>query len=192
LSFFSQPEGVNKGLGTPLSYAAPEVIFDDPLKTSACDVWSLGCLLYRVLGDLDLWVMIWNQAEIFPNLMTALGRFPDRWWQQWDAEERSKYFDDEGHPVPEIRNWGGPIDRRVNELTDELEGNVKELGENEISPVHLDELKHILLAIFKWEPEERVDARAVFQAVAWVQEYAEECALLLNPLADARSMAAPP
>jgi hypothetical protein len=136
--------------------------------------------------------MIWNQAEIFPNLMTALGRFPDRWWQQWDAEERSKYFDDEGHPVPEIRNWGGPIDRRVNELTDELEGNVKELGENEISPVHLDELKHILLAIFKWEPEERVDARAVFQAVAWVQEYAEECALLLNPLADARSMAAPP
>jgi serine/threonine-protein kinase SRPK3 len=175
LSFFSQPEGVNKFLGTPLSYAAPEVIFNDPLKTPACDVWSLGCLLYRVLGDMNLWAMMWSQAEIFPNLMTALGRFPDRWWQQWDGEERSKYFDDEGRPVPGIRNWGGPIDRRVNEFTDELKANVKELGENEISPVHLDDLKHIMLAIFEWEPEERVDATAVFQAIAWTQEYAEGC-----------------
>jgi hypothetical protein len=28
-------------------------------------------------------------------------------------------------------------------------------------------------AIFKWEPEERADAKAVVQAVSWMQDYAE-------------------
>jgi glucose-6-phosphate isomerase len=118
--------------------------------------------------------MTWSDAEIFPNLI-ALGRFPDRWWQQWDGEERSKYFDDEGRPVPGIILWGGPIDGRVDKFTEELKANVKDLGETEINPVHLDQLKHTLLAIFKCEPEERVDAKAVFQAVSWMQGYAEEC-----------------
>ncbi|KAF8533718.1 kinase-like domain-containing protein [Trichophaea hybrida] len=126
--------GVNKFLGIPLCYAAPEVLFGD-LLTPACDVWSLGCLLFHVLGSMVLWPLIWGKKEIFPNMVVGLGKFPKHWWQQW--EERSKYFDDEGHLLPGIRNWGGPINRRLNKFKGGLE-------EERISEVHLDELERIL------------------------------------------------
>jgi serine/threonine protein kinase len=156
-----------------LTYAAPEVLFGDPFMTPACDVWALGCVLYLVLDECDLWITVWKNAEIFPNLMSALGKSPDRWWQQWDAEERSKYFDDEGHPIPGACHWDSPMVRRINGLVERLENNAKESGEDEISSAHLEELKHIMHAIFKREPEERADAKAVVQALSWMQEYAE-------------------
>jgi len=50
VAFYTGPGGgIRKRIGAPPSFAAPEIQLRDIL-TPACDVWSLGCLLYTLFS----------------------------------------------------------------------------------------------------------------------------------------------
>jgi len=50
--FFSQPQGIDKRLGIPVDFCAPENLFEDVPPTS--DIWSLACLILNIIGDYPL------------------------------------------------------------------------------------------------------------------------------------------
>lgn len=70
---------MHKELGTPLTFAAPEVFFRDAL-TPACDVWALGCLLFEILTTFPLWGCLLHQYEVIEQWINAFGPLPERWW----------------------------------------------------------------------------------------------------------------
>ncbi|KAF8509959.1 kinase-like domain-containing protein [Gautieria morchelliformis] len=89
-------------LHTPPVYAAPEIIFHDPVSP-AVDVWALAVLMHLVLSGGTLlfgggyFLRYSYQAmkkAILKEMVLTLGKLPDRWWTKW--EDRSEYFDENG------------------------------------------------------------------------------------------------
>jgi serine/threonine protein kinase len=73
---------VQKIRGSPPTYAASEVIFKDPVLTPAVDVWSLGCVLFRLFSDHDLWDLFDGDDDTILSWVCAYGKLPEEWWGQ--------------------------------------------------------------------------------------------------------------
>jgi serine/threonine protein kinase len=69
-------------LYTPALYAPPENFFKDPITIpTAADVWTLGVILYDVLGERPLFeTFVWDLDDIVAEMVNTLGRLPERWW----------------------------------------------------------------------------------------------------------------
>ena len=76
----------SSGLGTPWSYRAPEAIFD--LEASVySDIWALGCIIFEIRAGEQLFEAFWQEPdEILDQLVRALGKLPEPWWQAWDGK----------------------------------------------------------------------------------------------------------
>ncbi|KAF8066651.1 kinase domain-containing protein [Lyophyllum atratum] len=136
-------------LGTPISLAAPEIIFGDVIGPPV-DVWSLACTIYEVLGDHVLLDAFFGERdEILVEMVSAFGKLPERWWNQWS--ERSEFFEENGAFKSAARS------RRPKDLKERLlsiRRNDKE-GQRELSG-DLDALRVMLEKMLKYEPKDRV------------------------------------
>ncbi|KAH7905982.1 kinase-like domain-containing protein [Hygrophoropsis aurantiaca] len=95
-------------LHTPAVYAAPEIIFRDPV-TPAVDVWRRP-----------------SSPEVVRGMVVALGKLPDRWWSKWG--ERSEWFDDEGVLIAsEVRVKRGLLDNLSSRMGGEEIGEFEKL-----------------------------------------------------------------
>jgi serine/threonine protein kinase len=72
------------------SFASPEVQLHDVL-TPACDVWSLGCLIFSLFQpNLDMWKpTIWARDTLL-SFTLAYGKLPEHWWAMW--KDRESFF----------------------------------------------------------------------------------------------------
>lgn len=72
-------------LHTPALYAPPEEFFKEPISIpTAADVWTLGVVLYEVLGERALFeTFAWDPDDIIGEMINTLGRPPARWWNSW-------------------------------------------------------------------------------------------------------------
>ncbi|KAL9044827.1 MAG: hypothetical protein Q9214_002063 [Letrouitia sp. 1 TL-2023] len=83
-------------VATPLTFKAPESLFDGKL-TSALDIWSLGCNLFELCSGYCLLKMMFEpNADVRKDMVSMLGKPPERMWQAWS--DREKYFEPDGTP----------------------------------------------------------------------------------------------
>jgi serine/threonine protein kinase len=79
----------------PSSFAAPEVQLHDVL-TPACDVWSLGCIIFHLFSPRrDFWIPGFELRRRPPrdtllDLSLAYDKLPEHWWDMW--KHRDLYF----------------------------------------------------------------------------------------------------
>ncbi|KAF8073768.1 kinase domain-containing protein [Lyophyllum atratum] len=135
-------------LGTPISLAAPEIIFGDIIGPPV-DVSSLACTIYEVLGDHELLESFFSERdEILIEMVSAFGKLPERWWKQWS--ERSKFFEENGAFKP-------AADSRPEDLKERLLSirRVDKEGQRELNG-DLDALRVMLEKMLKYEPKDRV------------------------------------
>lgn len=82
---------------TPAQYAAPEVLRSIGVAPSS-DVWALGCAAFEICAGYTLFKALFNpRQDVMKDMISMLGKPPDNIWKMW--EERSRYFDEEGHAV---------------------------------------------------------------------------------------------
>lgn len=67
--FITQPP--TKGLGTPLLYVAPEVLFSK-VASPVSDVWALGCLLFMLCEGQRLFLSIQDEDDLVCSLWARL------------------------------------------------------------------------------------------------------------------------
>ncbi|KAH7910093.1 kinase-like domain-containing protein [Hygrophoropsis aurantiaca] len=87
-------------LHTPAEYAAPEIIFRDPV-TPAIDIWAMAILAHCLLsGGITLFETRDRlKKEAVKAMVLTLGKLPDKWWSRWG--DRAEYFEDSGARVTE-------------------------------------------------------------------------------------------
>ena len=98
---------------------------------------------------------MWSDNEIIVQWGLALGRFPDRWRDAWRSG--GQYFNEVGDLLAEQENLREPdsaIEERVVNLTHRIRNKPAEwVGDEQMA-----EYKHLMLAVFKLEPAERITA----------------------------------
>lgn len=148
----------NKRLNTPVWYAAPEVLFQDPVGPPA-DIWALACLLYHVLGDHELFESYDGlRDEILTQMVRTLGILPERWWCRW--EKRSHYFSEDGRFQP-VSGFTGPRTKKILDLNARLKELVRGSQEEPLEPQEMVMFEKILQGMLNFEPEKRISADEV-------------------------------
>ncbi|KAF9008400.1 kinase-like domain-containing protein [Cyathus striatus] len=137
----------------PRVFAAPEIIFRDITSPAPpMDIWALGVLLYMILHDKSA---IFNseyghEEDVIHWMAQLLGKLPDRWWTRWTA--RSEYFDDN-----DVHRHGD---------TEYLRKNIGRLRIGEyFCAEEVSAFDSLLSQIFRYEPEERIDAEEVVRLI---------------------------
>ena len=148
--------GAHRKLNCPRVYAAPEVIFDE-LVSPASDVWAMGNLLHYILsGGQEMGSSVISgppnptDEEVLKNIVSALGKLPDPWWQRW--EERRKYFDEEARPAEGVR--------AVSRLVRIPKAYIKE-EESEA-------FEKVLRGMFDYNPRTRLTSREAANGLKWL------------------------
>jgi serine/threonine protein kinase len=149
-----------------VAFAAPEVLFNDVLSP-ACDIWSLGCLVFLLIGDRYLWSSLFNtKEEVFRQWAFAFGRLPDRWWRAWETKDRKKLLDDAGCllvDMPEDEVFDPPLLPIELHVVDVL--RVDGMGSEEF-----EQFGNLMRKVFKLEQAERVNAEEFVKLLpsAWL------------------------
>ncbi|KAI3331774.1 kinase domain-containing protein [Xylariaceae sp. AK1471] len=143
-------------LNTPALYRPPEAMFataeQHPIGLAA-DIWTLGCSIFALFGQLDLFEGFYpNEDDVFAENISALGKPPQKWWNLWRA--RQEFFNDEGEwAVKASRVVDGEycsLETRVDRIKQDRRGG---LGDEEMA-----DLVSMLQSMLKWRPEDRVSA----------------------------------
>jgi len=82
-------------LNTPRVYAAPEVIFCEPVRPPT-DVWALAVLIHMIISNhYPLFHSPHGiEKEVVYEMILILGILPERWWTRWAG--RAVFFDENG------------------------------------------------------------------------------------------------
>ena len=75
------PSGFTTMCGTP-SYVAPEIIAQDAPYNCQCDLWSLGVIVYILLGGYSPFGdgMMMDERQLFRNIQAGVYEFHDEYW----------------------------------------------------------------------------------------------------------------
>ncbi|GJJ15449.1 hypothetical protein Clacol_009727 [Clathrus columnatus] len=134
--------------GIPVVYAAPEVIFGDPIGSPA-DIWALAVLIRYIISGGFLFPsfsLSEVRKDVIRSMVLVLGKLPERWWSKW--EERGECFNED-------REWGKDGFRGALE-------NGQEEGE-------ISQFNEILKRMVKYDPGERV---SINEVIEWMNQNA--------------------
>ncbi|KAG6877316.1 hypothetical protein C0993_008654 [Termitomyces sp. T159_Od127] len=142
-------------LNTPISLAAPEILFQDSID-SKVDIWSFACLIYEVLSNHGLLESFFNDRdEVMIEMVRTFGKLPERWWKKW--QNRDQFFEEDGTFKPDSGDLSG--EPRTVTLKERLE-NIRrndDKGQKELSrDLDLKALELVLCKMLRYEPEERI------------------------------------
>lgn len=88
------PLTIKGELHIPCIFAAPEILFHDRI-TPAVDIWALNVFMHvfaSLVGPREI-----VRERVLRQIVTKLGKLPDRYWSMWDT--RSEWFDDDGKGI---------------------------------------------------------------------------------------------
>lgn len=172
--FYGKPPA--NGVGTPLSYRAPEAIFDQQASFWS-DIWALSCIIFEIRLGTPLFESDFKGPPRWCGKWSKLGKLPEPWWNAW--EQRYAYFDDHRKPK---QQWAQgiplaveyPLVEQLKDIStengelgdDEDDGDEKTLKDEEdrlmesmgtkISSEEVDLLEDLLARIFKHIPNQRL------------------------------------
>ena len=157
-SFFST-KCIPRDLHTPVCFAAPEVLFRDHVGPPS-DIWALACLLYNVFGNSTLFESYdRDRDEVLGEMARILGRFPNRWWDQW--AKRADYF------AEDVTGHDGDKTTSVVDIQTRLQGIPRDTLVG-LEPEEIAAFERILLGMLRFEPDERMSAKEVVQLLPGV------------------------
>ncbi|RMZ85138.1 hypothetical protein DV738_g32, partial [Chaetothyriales sp. CBS 135597] len=151
---------------TPLAMRPPESRFEPQAYLSySADIWSLATAIWEILGMKAIFSSEATVDELTCQQIDVLGPVSPKWWELW--EERSQFFDDNGHPK-EGRDVWPPINKAFEEYVQSYrrKRGAGEFGEEEKAAI-LDLMSRML----KFQPVDRPTANEVLQSewvVKWV------------------------
>ena len=83
---FTSPNSLTTQCGTP-SYVAPEILSGLPYDSQA-DMWSLGVILYILLGGYQPFLEK-NQIKLFKRIKKGDYKFHEEWWESVSSDAKS-------------------------------------------------------------------------------------------------------
>ncbi|KAG6261202.1 hypothetical protein E4U48_007903 [Claviceps purpurea] len=153
---------------TPLVLRPPEALFEPetPL-TFASDIWSLGCVIFELLGHRTLLdgYFLASQDYITAQQVDLQGPMPPAWWKKW--EERPKWYSEEGKPLSpacDVWSWERTFKEWVQDSRQEWKMGT--LADDELLV-----LLKLLRSMLAWKPSERPDISNVLKS-EWVRKWA--------------------
>ncbi|PWY88291.1 protein kinase [Aspergillus heteromorphus CBS 117.55] len=157
-----------KKLNTPILLQPPEAFFNEQVD-EAVDVWTLGCTLYKVLGDgplFDGFIAV-DQAWVLAEMISTLGSLPKRWWDQW--EMKTDFLLEDGSWKKETHRPYGLYSRPLTERLSSM-GRGEDPSTCEFSPGEMNALENLLRAMLTYEPSERIDASTALES-EWMEDW---------------------
>ncbi|KAF8999191.1 kinase-like domain-containing protein, partial [Cyathus striatus] len=153
-SFYTPHRQSNKPLTSNMSFMfqAPEVIFHDMVYPApSMDIWALGVLMYMILNDMHVPFKSYydEEKEAIQCMVAMLGRLPDKWWNTW--AERAEYFQENG------------ICLRTKRMVPYIRIGI--VGKESFSVEEDSAFGGLLYKMFKYAPEERIDAEEVVRLI---------------------------
>ena len=118
---FSLPFSGQKLPGTPLQFAAPELLLNQPSHiTEAIDIWALGNTIYELQGWSELFYYLGNPKEYISDIVGTFGgkeAMPESFWNACCEMGVVEYLDESD---PELLDWDGrfrgPFKKDVEEV----------------------------------------------------------------------------
>ncbi|KAF8246626.1 kinase-like protein, partial [Wilcoxina mikolae CBS 423.85] len=139
---------IPKRLGTPVWFAAPEVLFLDPVGPPS-DVWALTCLLYKILSGRRLFTSFnGDQDEVLTEMVRILGNLPDCWWKRWEKRSDEIF-------QPAFSGHAGDTKTNLHSRLQVLPTSLK--------PEEMSAFEEMLRGMLRFEPSERISAEQVVQ-----------------------------
>jgi len=161
-------------LNTPILLQPPELFFDENIGLQA-DIWALACTIFDVFGKRGLFeAFMPNSDSVLFEMISALGKLPDRWWKKWG--NRSQYFFSDGTLKTEdkifFQDEPRPLAQRVEHMRLNLGGRMKKIPE-QLNAEDSASLQKLLASMLKYEPSERATAEEVVNS-EWIQRLLRE------------------
>ncbi|QPG94185.1 hypothetical protein C2857_005297 [Epichloe festucae Fl1] len=153
---------------TPLEIRPPEARFEPTKPLSfASDVWSLGCMIWAILGVkplLGAWLFGPDSATAAQ--IDALGPMPDTWWERWESKTKIESFDGNGAPKPGRGAW--TLERRFEDSMQQprIEGGMEPIAEDERKAIF-----DMIRGMLKFSPCHRISAHHVLET-KWMRKWA--------------------
>ncbi|KAF7559806.1 hypothetical protein G7046_g4352 [Stylonectria norvegica] len=160
----------------PLGSRPPEAFFPSPDEPFGfgTDIWSLGCLIWEVLGQrpiYDSWVA--SDDEVLDDQVDLLGKLPQRWWQRW--ENRAEFWAEQGDDIElaptrhsDHRRWDW--ESRVELCIQKGRREEKDM-EGQLSEEETEDFLDMMKRMIVFEPEQRASATEILRS-RWVQKWA--------------------
>ncbi|KAF3897624.1 SRSF protein kinase [Trichophyton interdigitale] len=149
----------------------PEAFFIDEHKKDESlsfpsEIWTLACTVFDILGGGGPFSVM--GGGILQDQASALGKFPEPWWSQW--EERAEFFTDDGASIVFPNSKDSLEDRYDWFVTAARRRYKMEYPDEEEKRAFLQMLGPML----RYVPGERASIRDVVNS-EWMQKWALPC-----------------
>lgn len=153
-------ENVPKGLGTPVSFYGPEMLFGYP-PSYAVDIWALGCLIFEIhTFRLLLPTAFGSAEEALAVAVETVGALPEEW---------QSFYYDKDNPLEvnpgEKHRWFDDQIQRVRTLDSQVLEHVPSLSQDQ----HVTFLQ-LLKSILAFEPSHRLPASEIGKHLWFIYE----------------------
>lgn len=153
---------------TPLEIRPPKARFE-PAKplTFASDVWSLGCMIWAILGVkpfLGSW--LFGPEHVTAAQMDGLGPMPNEWWGKWKAKAKTGSFSANGIPTPGRVVW--TFEKRFEDC---IQQPRRENGMETIAEDERGAMFAMIKGMLKSDPCDRLSAQQVLET-EWMRRWA--------------------
>ncbi|KAF4967840.1 hypothetical protein FSARC_4675 [Fusarium sarcochroum] len=157
----------------PIRYRAPETQFPDVCRSLSfsSDIWSLGCLLWNVVGQrplFDAWTL--SEDEILQDQIDLLGEIPEEWaaYGGRQAEYWVEDVESEDAPVQQATKGGFTWDARFERC---VQQGRKESGMKPMSKEEKADFIDMMKKIITFRPEDRASAKELLES-RWIKQWA--------------------
>ncbi|KAK4962616.1 hypothetical protein LTR10_000243 [Elasticomyces elasticus] len=149
---------------TPLRYCAPEIILDKERPSKYSNVWALACTMYEIRGGLSLFGDFFDtelvELAVLKNIVGVLGKLPEPWWSDLDAERRSMLGEelpeeDGEQPLRSYIQYIGSEDTDLSGPDDRLTGGILELPHARVGEEETDLLVNMLGELLRYDASAR-------------------------------------
>ncbi|KAK4893279.1 hypothetical protein LTR27_008402 [Elasticomyces elasticus] len=153
---------------TPLRYCAPEIILDKERPSKHSDIWALACTIYEIRGGLSLFGDFFDtELAVLMHIVGVLGRLPEPWWSDLDAERRSKLEEelpeDEEQPLRSYIQYIGSEDADLSGPDDRLSGGVLEPPHARVGEEETDLLVDLLGELLRYNTSARPSTKWILK-----------------------------
>lgn len=135
------------------------------------DIWSLGCLVYRLFGVRPILdTAHYDPEENFVRAVRMIGKPPQQWWdlsEKKDGFDHNAGNDNEAH---DDLNGYGTIDETKASLRRRVMVWLKEDRGSDMTDEELEDVLALLEPMFHWLPNKRTTASDLLSS-PWMKKW---------------------
>ncbi|KAJ5015591.1 Serine/threonine-protein kinase SRPK [Colletotrichum sp. SAR 10_99] len=153
---------------------APESLFGTALNLAMdrpSDVWSLGCLVYRLFGMRAILGPVHYDPKVnFSRTVGMLGKPPQQWWDLMEKKEGPDDDAGDNDVAHTVSNETEPIDESKASVKRRVMVWLKEDRGSDMADDELEDLVSLLESVFQWLPNDRATASDLLSS-PWMRKW---------------------